>query len=81
MDKRTANVLVAAILETVAEVEGGCPSGHMYAAMVGKVELADFEALLGICKSVGLVNVAPSHLVTITPKGREAVAKIKAARA
>lgn len=79
LDRKKANVVVGAILETVSEV-GEVPSGTMYAAMIGKVELADFEELLGICKSVGLVKVSQSHLVTLTAKGEEAVKKIKAAR-
>ena len=68
------------ILETVTESPDGAPSGVMYAAMMGKIALLDFQGLLDIAKSVGLVNVS-AHLVTITPKGQEMVKKIKALRA
>jgi hypothetical protein len=53
----------------------------MYAALMGKMSLDDYSALLDIASEVGLVKVAPSHLVTITPKGADMVAKIKAHRA
>ena len=79
MDRQTANRLLAAILETVAE--GPAPSGVMFAALQSSgVSLDDYQALIEIAKSVGLVTVA-HHEVTITDKGKETVAKIKAHRA
>jgi hypothetical protein len=81
MNRNEANLYLAAILETVAESAHGAPSGHMYAALMGKMSLDDYSALLDIASEVGLVKVAPSHLVTITPKGADMVAKIKAHRA
>ena len=78
MDRQTANVILAAILETVAE--GPAPSGVMYAAMMGRVTLDDYQALLHIAGTCGLVTVE-RHEVAITDKGRETVAKIQAARA
>jgi len=77
MDRQTANVILAAILETVAE--GPAPSGVMYAAMMGRVTLDDYQGLIRIAESVGLVTVV-RHEVAITDKGRETVAKIRAAR-
>jgi hypothetical protein len=78
MDCQTANALLAAILETVAA--GPSPSGVMYAAMMGRATLDDYQGLIRIAESVGLVTVV-RHEVTITDKGRETVAKIRAARA
>lgn len=78
MDRQTANVILAAILETVAK--GPAPSGVMYAAMMGRVTLDEYQGLIQIAASVGLVAVE-RHEVTITAKGRETVAKIAAARA
>lgn len=81
MDRKQANVLLAVILETVSEAGAlGAPEGPMYAAMMGLVELEDFQQLVEIAVSVGLVKRAGSHLLTITEKGREMVAKIAAAR-
>jgi hypothetical protein len=80
MTRNEANVILAAILETVAEVNDA-PSGHMYAALMGKVSLDDYNELLGIARNVGLVTVSPAHLVSITDKGRQMVEKIKAHRA
>ena len=78
MDRQTANRLLAAILETVAE--GPAPSGVMFAALQSHVTLDEYQGLIQIAESVGLVTVA-HHEVTITAKGREMVAKIKASRA
>ena len=78
MDRQQANVLLACILETVAE--GPAPSGAMFAAMQSRVTLDEYQGLIQIAQSVGLVTVA-SHVVTITDKGRETVSKIQAHRA
>ena len=78
MDRQTANAILAAILETVAA--GPAPSGVMYAATMGRVTLDEYQGLIQIAASVGLVTVA-HHEVTITDRGRETVAKIKASRA
>ena len=79
MDRQTANRLLAAILETVAG--GPAPSGVMFAALQSSgVTLDEYQGLIQIAESVGLVTVA-HHEVTITAKGREMVAKIKASRA
>jgi hypothetical protein len=43
MDRQTANALLAAILETVAA--GPAPSGVMYAAMMGRATLDDYQGL------------------------------------
>lgn len=79
MTRTQANQFLAVILETVAESTQGVPSGHLYAAlMTAGVTLDQHELLLNVAKTGGLVDVARSHLVTITPKGQEMVAKIKA---
>lgn len=81
MDRKQANVILAVILETVAEASAiGAPEGPMYAAMMGHgVELADFQTLVEFAVSADLVKKS-GHLLTITSKGREMVAKIAAAR-
>lgn len=77
MDRSEANACLCAILETLHEIPEGVPSGHMYAALMGRTSLEEYEALLEIAKRGGLVDVK-SHLVTITSKGRDMVAKIQA---
>ncbi len=54
--------VVFAVAETVREA-GECPSGVIYAALVGRVTLQGYEKILGILKGAGLVEVTPSHLV------------------
>jgi hypothetical protein len=79
MDRKQANVYLAVILETVCESPHGAPSGYLYAALMGKgVSLDEYNGLLGALKDRGLVNVAGSHLVTITDAGKAVVAQIKA---
>ena len=80
MTRKEANVFLAAILEIAAETPGGAPSGPMYAAMMGKLSLDDYQGLVQIAKECDLVT-EEHHVVSITSKGREMVAKIKAARA
>ena len=81
MDRQTANRILAAILETVASEESGAPSGVMFAALQASgVSLDDYRELLSIAKAVGLVT-EENHVVSITSKGRETVAKIVAHRA
>jgi hypothetical protein len=69
-------VLFAAILCTVAQT-GSAPAGVMYAAVLGKCSHFEFDALIRIMESKGLVARAPSHLVSITPAGRELAARLE----
>ena len=77
MTKHEANVGLAAIITTVAEV-GEAPEGIMYAALMGAYNLDDFTALLSICKRAGLLADAGMHLVKITDAGRDVARKIEA---
>ena len=45
--------------------------------MMGRIDLPSYQGLLGLAEDAGLVTVE-SHLVRITAKGRETVAKIEA---
>lgn len=81
MTRNEANVFLAVILETVAAAgAAGAPSGPMYAAMMGRMDLGDYQTLVGIATDCGLVTQA-SNVVHITLKGRDTVAKIDASRA
>ena len=80
MNRKQANVYLATILTTVAEAKdsmlGGIPSGHLYAALMGRMSLEEFNMLIGICKEGGLL-IDAHHLLTLTPKGQEMAKKIE----
>lgn len=77
MTKHQINVALAALLTTLADT-GEAPEGTLYAAMMSKYSLDQFNSLVGMLKQAGLVTSA-YHLCSITPKGRELAAKIMAA--
>lgn len=77
MNRNTLNRYIIAILESLAEAPHGIPSGHLYAAMMAVMDLDTYQGVLDVIKTAGLVEVARSHLVTLTPKGMEMVVKIK----
>jgi hypothetical protein len=78
MTRNQANKILCVILTTIAASPDGAPSGVMYAGLAGEVELADFNELLGICVSTGLVREASRHLYVATDKGRAMAAKVEA---
>lgn len=79
MNRNKANRILAAILETVSEIKGGSPSGVMYAALMNHCSLDEYQGLLSIAQSVGLVSLE-GDLVTLQPKGQAMVEKIRASR-
>lgn len=80
MDRNKANRILASILETVSEIKGGAPSGVMYAALLNHCSLEEYQGLIEIAQSVGLISVSAGHLVTLEPKGFAMVEKIRASR-
>lgn len=78
MTRNEANVILAAIITTIAATPEGAPEGVMYAALTGRCDLSDFRTLLGICQQTGLVREASKHLFVATDKGREMAARIEA---
>lgn len=76
MDRKKANQILTAILLAVAEMPEGAPEGPMYAALMGTASLEEFQGLVEIAASCGLVTRS-GHVLTIAPKGREMVAKIR----
>ena len=55
------------ILQAVAEAIrqlGEVPSGHLYANLMSKLSLAQFEQVLGVLKGAGLVRESNAHLLT-----------------
>ena len=79
MTRHEANVYLAAILETVEAMPEGAPSGPMYAVLMGKMNLTDYEMLVETAMSAGLLTKS-SHVLYITDKGRDMVKKIQMTR-
>lgn len=53
---------VLAIAETVREL-GEVPSGHLYAQLMGDMDLDTYTSLIQVLEHAGLVRVQPSHLI------------------
>ena len=58
----TALNIVQAIAETIREL-GEVPSGELYARLMGKIDLSDYEEIIRILKETGLVTETPGHLL------------------
>ena len=54
--------IVQAIAETIREL-GEVPSGELYARLMGKIDLSDYEEIIRILKETGLVTETPGHLL------------------
>ena len=54
--------VVQAIAETIRKL-GEVPSGELYARLVGKLDLPDYEEVIRILKETGLVTETPGHLL------------------
>lgn len=57
--------IVAAVAETVREC-GECPSGMLYAGLIGRVTKQGYDQVLAILKGAGLIEVTPQHMVRWT---------------
>lgn len=82
LTRKTATVLMASILTTIADVGGAAPQGPMYAALMAQlpeITLDDFQRILAALEGRGLVELDPSFLVKITPAGRKLAAECNAA--
>ena len=64
--------ILQAVAEAIREL-GEVPSGHLYANLMSKLSLAQFEQVLGVLKGAGLVRESNAHLLTLDrtrPPGR-----------
>ena len=59
--KAALNVTLA-VSESIREL-GEVPSGTLYAALIGKVNYAGYEAILQTLTNAGLIQVMPSHMI------------------
>ena len=60
--KAALNVLQA-IAQTIREL-GTVPSGHLYAQLMGHMDLPRYNQILGILTRSQLIVESPSHLLT-----------------
>lgn len=54
--------VVQAIAKTIREL-GEVPSGELYTRLMGKLEMHQYEQVIGILKRTGLVIETPGHLL------------------
>lgn len=71
-EKKAAFAVVMAVAETIRTL-GEVPSGHVYAAIMSKIDLRNFEAIVETLKKSGLVKESPSHLLTWVGPMKEVV--------
>lgn len=70
---RAALQILAAVVEVVAAAgELGAPSGPMYAALMSKMSLPQYEQLMGMLVNVGALTCS-GHCYHVTAKGRALV--------
>jgi hypothetical protein len=68
--------ILQAVAEAIREL-GEVPSGHLYANLMSKLSLAQFEQVLGFLKGAGLVRESNAHLLTwIGPAALDAPAEV-----
>ncbi len=85
MDRKKLLLLIGAILETLEECKtdgifGGSPESHLWLGCQAMLpHLDQFQSVLNLMIE-SKVCTSKNHLVTITPKGSEMVAKVKAIR-
>jgi len=57
-----ALTVVMAVAETIRELKE-VPSGHLYAALMGKMDLEEYQSILRVIEGAGLIKVERSHLI------------------
>ncbi len=55
--------MVAAVAEAIRELKS-VPSGHLYARLMGKLTLDEYESILDAIKKAGLISEDRSNLLT-----------------
>jgi hypothetical protein len=75
------NAYLSVIIETVYESgDAGCISGHLYAAMMSRVTLDEYNGLLSVAKQADILTES-GHVLRLTDKGRMVLAKLLMHRA
>jgi len=60
---KAAVEILKAVADAIREL-GEVPSGHLYANLMSKLSLAQFEQVVGVLKGAGLVRESNAHLLT-----------------
>jgi hypothetical protein len=63
---KTAITIVAAIAEAIREL-GSIPSGHLYAQLMGRLDLAAYTKIINTLKNAGLVAEQNDLLTWVGP--------------
>lgn len=66
LQAKAALAMTLAVSEAIREL-GSVPAAHLYARVMGKVDLAGFEAMIRTLKNTGLVSEAGDMLTWIGP--------------
>ncbi len=64
---KSAFTMLTAVSEAIREA-GRIPSGTLYAVLMGKVNIAGYEKMIGILKGAGLVEERSHELIWIGPR-------------
>lgn len=67
---KAALAMTIAVAEAIREL-GSVPSGHLYAQMMGKVDLSVFEAMIRSLVNAGLVKNERNTLTWVGPHGKK----------
>jgi hypothetical protein len=62
-DIKTALGILTAVADAIRELSE-VPSGHLYANLMGKLSLEQYQQIIGVLKSTGLVAESNDHLLT-----------------
>lgn len=61
-EARAALAIVQAVAETIRELRE-VPSGHLYASLMGRLTLDQYNRVIGLLKRSGLVEEPSAHLL------------------
>jgi hypothetical protein len=61
-DVKAALGILGAVADTIREL-GEVPSGHLYAHLMSKLSLEQYEQVIGVLKQAGLITES-NHLLT-----------------
>jgi hypothetical protein len=62
-DVKAALGILTAVADAIREL-GEVPSGHLYASLMSKLTLEQYEQVIGVLKSTGLIAESNAHLLT-----------------
>lgn len=61
-EMKTLLNIVDAVAEAIRDLPNGVPSGHLYAALAGMLNLSLYQSVIGLLKKAGLVTES-NHLL------------------